>query len=186
MRRSASLLTLLLPLPRCPRPLTRTALLATRTPSSALALTAAAPARPRRLHSERLSAGCSRRPRAGAPPPPHNRGPYDTLLHCPTSCPYSSVCGTDAARTVLTRSVPPSSPSPSPPPTLPQPHLPPSLALPHLHPTSTPLSSQKSSKPHVQFRPARPTASRTPHSPTHSLPRSLTHQLASRAGHRQA
>ena len=27
----------------------------------------------------------------------HNREPYDTLLYCPTSCPYRSVCGTDAA-----------------------------------------------------------------------------------------
>ena len=31
------------------------------------------------------------------PPPTHNREPYDTLLYCPTSCPYRSVCGTDAA-----------------------------------------------------------------------------------------
>ena len=30
-------------------------------------------------------------------PPTHNREPYDTLLYCPTSCPYRSVCGTDAA-----------------------------------------------------------------------------------------
>jgi hypothetical protein len=29
--------------------------------------------------------------------PTHNREPYDTLLYCPTSCPYRSVCGTDAA-----------------------------------------------------------------------------------------
>ena len=32
-----------------------------------------------------------------SPPPTHNREPYDTLLYCPTSCPYRSVCGTDAA-----------------------------------------------------------------------------------------
>ena len=31
------------------------------------------------------------------PPPTHNREPYDTLLYCPTSCSYRSVCGTDAA-----------------------------------------------------------------------------------------
>ena len=31
------------------------------------------------------------------PPPTHNREPYDTLLYGPTSCPYRSVCGTDAA-----------------------------------------------------------------------------------------
>jgi hypothetical protein len=30
-------------------------------------------------------------------PPTHNQEPYDTLLYCPTSCPYRSVCGTDAA-----------------------------------------------------------------------------------------
>ena len=30
-------------------------------------------------------------------PTTHNREPYDTLLYCPTSCPYRSVCGTDAA-----------------------------------------------------------------------------------------
>ena len=30
-------------------------------------------------------------------PPTHNREPYDTLLYCPTSCSYRSVCGTDAA-----------------------------------------------------------------------------------------
>ena len=32
-------------------------------------------------------------------PPTHNREPYDTLLYCTgsTSCPYRSVCGTDAA-----------------------------------------------------------------------------------------
>jgi hypothetical protein len=29
--------------------------------------------------------------------PTHNREPYDTLLYCPTACPYRSVCGTDAA-----------------------------------------------------------------------------------------
>ena len=29
--------------------------------------------------------------------PTHNREPYDTLLYCPTSCSYRSVCGTDAA-----------------------------------------------------------------------------------------
>ena len=86
MRRSVSLLTLLLPLPRCPRPLTRTALLATRTPSSALALTAAAPARPRRLHSERLSAGCSRRPRAGSPPRPPSAARGQRPSACPRAC----------------------------------------------------------------------------------------------------
>ena len=86
MRRSASLLTLLLPLPRCPPPLTRTALLATRTPFSALALTAAAPARPRRLHSERLSAGCSRRPRAGSPPPPPCAARGQRPSACPRAC----------------------------------------------------------------------------------------------------
>ena len=32
-----------------------------------------------------------------ASPPTHNREPYDTLLYCPTSCSYRSVCGTDAA-----------------------------------------------------------------------------------------
>ena len=35
--------------------------------------------------------------RTWLPPPTHNREPYDTLLYCPTSCPYRSVCGTDAA-----------------------------------------------------------------------------------------
>ena len=35
--------------------------------------------------------------RARYTPPTHNREPYDTLLYCPTSCPYRSVCGTDAA-----------------------------------------------------------------------------------------
>ena len=30
-------------------------------------------------------------------PPTHNREPYDTLLYCPTSCSYRSVCGTEAA-----------------------------------------------------------------------------------------
>ena len=34
---------------------------------------------------------------ASSAPPTHNREPYDTLLYCPTSCPYRSVCGTDAA-----------------------------------------------------------------------------------------
>ena len=29
--------------------------------------------------------------------PTHNREPYDTLLYCPTSCSYRSVCGSDAA-----------------------------------------------------------------------------------------
>jgi hypothetical protein len=35
-------------------------------------------------------------------PPTHNREPYDTLLYCPTACPYRSVCGTGADLLTLT------------------------------------------------------------------------------------
>ena len=38
-------------------------------------------------------------------PPPHSQPralPYDTLLYCPTSCSYRSVCGTDACRLQFT------------------------------------------------------------------------------------
>jgi hypothetical protein len=38
------------------------------------------------------------RPGSTAIYPPHSQPePYDTLLYCPTSCPYRSLCGTDAA-----------------------------------------------------------------------------------------
>ena len=46
-------------------------------------------------NKERINASLFTRWRAS--PPTHNREPYDTLLYCPTSCPYRSVCGTDAA-----------------------------------------------------------------------------------------